>query len=152
MIRKIQIFLLLCVAALGTPSCLEKYPDNAIPTDESLRTVEDINQAVLGIYAGFKSNALYSGYLTLCPDIQADLVYAVEGYSNTYGDIWRWEILADNQQVEAVYSSLYTIIGRCNFVLDNADRVRAATTDDTMLDALDDLLGETYFARALAYS
>lgn len=152
MIRKIQIFLLLCVAALGTPSCLEKYPDNAIPTDESLRTVEDINQAVLGIYAGFKSNALYSGYLTLCPDIQADLVYAVEGYSNTYGDIWRWDILADNQQVEAVYSSLYTIIGRCNFVLDNADRVRAATTDDTMLDALDDLLGETYFARALAYS
>lgn len=152
MIRKIQTFLLLCVAALGASSCLEQYPDDAIPTDESLQTVEDINQAVLGIYAGFKSSALYSGYLTLCPDIQADLVYAVEGYSNTYGDIWRWEIKSDNPQVEAVYSSLYTIIGRCNFVLDNAERVRESTTDDSMLDGLDDLLGETYFARALAYS
>ncbi len=46
-------------------------------------------QALIGIYAQFKNSSLYSGYLTLLPDIQADQVYAVKGYTNVYGDVWR---------------------------------------------------------------
>lgn len=149
MIRKIQTIILLAVIALGSTSCLEKHPENAIPTNKALQTVDDVNQAILGIYAGFKSSALYSGVMTICPDIQADMVYAVEGNTNTYGDFWRWEVLSDSRDVLSVYGALYTIIGRCNFVLENVDRVRANTTDDK---ALDEMIGETYFARALAYS
>ena len=152
MIRNIKLILTLLLLAIGTSSCLEKYPETYIPTEKAINTVSDVNQAVLGIYAGFKSSALYSGHLTLAPDIQADLVYAVEGYTNTYGDFWRWEVLSDNKEIEAVYASLYTIIGRCNFVLDNVGRVRSNTTENDQLDELDELEGETHFARALAYS
>lgn len=152
MIRKIQLIILLAAMALGTTSCLEKYPENAIPTNKALKTVSDINQAVLGIYAGFKSPALYSGAMTLCPDIQADLVYGVEGNTNQYGDFWRWEVLADSKEVVGVYGGLYSIISLCNFVLENVDPVRANTVDDEQLNTLDELVGEIYFARALAYS
>lgn len=132
--------------------CLDKYPDNAILEGEAIQTVAEANQAVLGIYAGFKSSALYSGYLTLLPDIQSDLTYAVEGFSNTYSDIWRWNILATNREVEAVYGSLYSIIGRCNFFFESVAKMEGSLTDDKQIDELQGMKGEVYFFRALAYS
>ncbi len=143
----------LAAAALAFSSCLDKYPEGAIPSDEAVNTVEDVNQLVIGIYDAFKSSALYSGGLTLLPDIQTDLVYGVNGSSNTYGEIWRWkDIKATNTEIEAVYGALYDVIGRCNFLLDNVEKIRVGMTDDDALDRLDQYCGEAYFARALAYS
>lgn len=150
MIQKIRIFAALAAATLVLSSCLEKYPEDAIPEDKAIRTLMDANQAVLGIYSDFKSSALYSGYLTLLPDIQADLVYAVDGYTNTFGDIWRWEILSTNKEVEAVYGTLYKVIGDCNFFFDYVERLRATLTEDSDLETLHGLEGEVHFARALA--
>lgn len=80
---------LVAMLSLVFTGCLDKYPDNAIPDKEAIQSVSDANQAVIGIYASYKSSALYSGYLTLLPDIQADLVYAVEASATPtviYGD------------------------------------------------------------------
>ena len=152
MIRKIKLYIALVAVLLSASSCLDKYPQDAIPQDDAIKTVSDVRQALIGIYAQFKNSSLYSGYLTLLPDIQTDQVYAVKGYTNVYGDVWRNEILAINKQVEYVYGGLYAVIGRCNFVLDNMAAVEAATSDDEQLDKLDNYKGHIYFARALAYS
>lgn len=152
MIRKIKILAVLAIATISTTACLDKYPDDAIPTQQAMNNIDQADQVVLGIYSKFKSGALYSGYLTVCPDIQADLVYAVDGYSNTYGDFWRWEILATNSEVEAVYATLYSVIGSCNFFFDNVEKVRNTLSDDGQLDRLQAYEGEVHFARALAYS
>ncbi|MCF0198902.1 MAG: RagB/SusD family nutrient uptake outer membrane protein [Bacteroidaceae bacterium] len=133
-------------------SCLDKYPEDSIPAAEAIKTVDDANQAVIGIYSAFKSSALYSGALTLLPDLQCDFLYAVNGYSNTYGDIWRGELLATNAQITGVYASLYGIIGQCNFALEEMDKIKPTLKDDDQLDQLDELYGEAYFARALCYS
>jgi len=140
------------ILTLSMTSCLDKLPDDAIPENEAINTVSDANQAVIGIYAKFKSSALYSGYLTLLPDLQSDLVQAVEGYTNTYGDTWRWEVKATNDEVEAVYGELYGVIGRCNFLLENMDKVESNTYDETDLNKLVLYNGEAHFARALAYA
>lgn len=151
--KKNLLYTFLSALALSVSSCLDKYPENAILADDAITTIDEADQAVIGIYSSFLSGALYSGYLTLLPDIQTDLVYAVNGYTNTYGDIWRWnDILATNSQIESVYAALYTVIGRCNFLLDNAENMRKKMTDDDALDRLDVYCGEAYFARALAYS
>ena len=136
MIRKIKLYIALVAVLLSASSCLDKYPQDAIPQDDAIKTVSDVRQALIGIYAQFKNSSLYSGYLTLLPDIQTDQVYAVKGYTNVYGDVWRNEILAINKQVEYVYGGLYAVIGRCNFVLDNMAAVEAATSDDEQLDKL----------------
>lgn len=149
---RIKNYILMLAASLCVVSCLDKYPEDAVLENEAITTVDEADQAVMGIYSAFLSPALYSGYLTLLPDIQADFVYAVNGYTNTYGDVWRWEILATNSQVEAVYGALYDVIGRSNFLLDNAAKIRTTITDDDQLDRLDQFCGEAYFARALAYS
>ena len=117
-----------------------------------MKTFNDAEQTLTGIYTAYMSGALYSGYLTLCPDIQSDLVYAVQGNSNTYGTLWLWDIRSTNSEVEAVYAALYKVIGRCNFYLDQVEELRATLTDDDEIKYLDFYTGEVYCARALAYS
>ena len=138
--------------AVCMASCLEKIPGDFIPEGEGMKSLSDAEQTVTGIYAAYMSGALYSGYLTLCPDIQADLVYAVQGNSNQYGTLWRWDIRSTNSEVEAVYAALYRIIGRCNFYLDQVGELRDSMTDDVEIQMLDYFTGEVYCARALAYS
>lgn len=133
-------------------SCLNKYPNDAIPADKAINTLEDLDQAAIGLYDAFKSPALYSGYLTLLPDLQCDMAYAINGYTNTYGNIWRWDILATNSEITSTYAALYQVIARANFLLEYAPRVEATLTTDAELDDCKALTGEAYFARALAYS
>ena len=138
--------------AFGMTSCLEKIPGDYIPEAEGMRSLSDAEQTVTGIYSAYMSGSLYSGYLTLCPDIQADLAYAVQGNSNQYGTLWLWDIRSTNSEIEAVYASLYRIIGRCNFYLDQVETLRDSMTDDDEIQMLDYFTGEVYCARALAYS
>ena len=150
--KRFKLYVLIITMAFGASSCLDKYPEDSILANQAITTVDEADQAVIGIYSSFLSSALYSGYLTLLPDLQADLAYAINGYTNTHGDIWRWNILATNGEIEAVYASLYDVIGRCNFLLDNAENLKKTLSDDDLLDRLEQYCGEAYFARALAYS
>ena len=140
------------MAVISLNSCLEKNPGDYILIEDGMQSVSDAEQTVNGIYKALMSGALYSGYLTLCPDIQADLVYAVQGNSNNYGNIWKWDILSTNAEVEAVYAGLYTVIGRCNFFLDLVGGLKDSLVDDDLIEELDSYTGEVYCARALAYS
>ena len=141
------------VTLMGTTSsCLDKYPDNAIPQDKAINTLDEFDQAAIGLYSAFKSSALYSGYLTILPDIQCDLAYAVNGYTNTFGNIWRWDILSTNSEITAVYASLYDVIARANFMLEYAPRVELTLANDDEWDQYNQICGEAYFARAYAYS
>ena len=137
---------------LGLNSCLEKYPGDAILESDGMKTFNDAEQTLTGIYAAYMSGGLYSGYLTLLPDIQADLVHAVQGNSNTYGNHWLWDVRPTNSEIESVYGSLYRVIGLCNFYLNQVDDLRAGLTDDESITYLDWYTGEVYCARAMAYS
>lgn len=138
--------------AFSLSACLEKLPGDYILEEDSMKTFNDAEQTLTGIYSSFMSGALYSGYLTLCPDIQSDLVYAIDGYSNAFGNHWLWDIYSTNSEIESIYAALYMVIGRCNFYLDQVDEVRESLTDDTYIKTLDYYTGEVYCARALAYS
>lgn len=133
-------------------SCLDKEPADAIRTEEAMQTYAEAEQVLVGIYSDWKSSALYSGLLTLLPDLQCDLAYAINGNTNTYVDIWQWNILGTNRYVEAVYAALYGVIGDCNFFLDRLPSLRERIKDDTQLAILVDFEGEVLVSRALAYS
>ena len=142
----------MAVAVVVTTSCLEKYPGSAIRTEKAMNTYDDALQFNTGIYALLKSSSLYTGYLTLLPDIQADLVYAVDGYSNQMGSFWLWQLRSTTGESESVYAALYNVISNCNFFLENIDKVKNNTVDDKKLSDLDYFTGEAYAIRALAYS
>ena len=157
MMKKIYNDILIRMAAmlavvLSLNSCLEKNPGDFILEEEGMLTLADAEQTLTGIYSAYMSGGLYSGYLTLTPDIQSDLVYAVQGNSNAYGNIWQWDIRSTSPEIEGVYAALYRVIGRCNFYLDKVGALRESLTDDDEIKYLDYYTGEVYCARALAYS
>ena len=151
MLRYIKLCTAIAVL-FGATACLEKYPAQSIPEKEGMQNYNDAEQHLVGIYSSLKNSALYSGYLTLLPDIQSDLVYAVEGNSNTYGNHWLWTVRSTNAEILSVYGSLYGTIGDCNFFLDRIGDVMAKETNDERLDVLNAYTGEVYAIRALCYS
>ena len=138
--------------AFGLTSCLDKLPGDAILESEAMKTFSDAEQTVTGIYSAYMSGSLHSGHLALLPDIQADLVMAVQGNSNTYGPIWQWDIRPTSSEITSVYGSLYKVISRCNFYLDQVEKLRTSLIDDEEITYLDYYTGEVYCARAIAYS
>ena len=107
MIQKIKTYAVLTAAVFTLSSCLDKYPEDSIPSDAALTTVSEVNEAIIGIYASFMSSSLYSGNLTLLPDIQTDLVYGVNGNTGVYGDVWRWnDIISTNPEIESGLGAL----------------------------------------------
>ena len=148
----IKVYVLTALVAFSATSCLDKDPQSAIPQNDAMKTYEEAEQTLTGIYAYMKSAALWSGYLTLLPDIQCDMVYAVDGYTNTYGNIWQWDIRSTTSEVESVYAALYGVIANCNFFLERIDGVVAAQTDDERIDGLESYRGEVHAIRALCYS
>ena len=50
MIKKFKLYILLAAVAFSCTSCLDKMPEDAIPFDKSIQTVDDVNLAVIGIY------------------------------------------------------------------------------------------------------
>ena len=152
LIYNIKVGVVALVALLSATSCLDKYPGSAILEEQAMNTYEDAEQLVTGIYSMFKSGALHNGYLTILPDVQADMVYAIDGYSNQYGSFWLWQIRSTTSEVESVYAGLYSVISNCNFYLEKIDKVKAGVVDDAKLTSLDYYTGEVYTLRALAYS
>lgn len=151
-LHKLGLTIAAAAMLLLSPSCLKQEPESSIATGEAMKTADDAEQTLLGIYASLKSSSLFSGLLTQLPDLQADLVYAVDGYSNTYGSIWQWDIRSTTSETESVYAALYLTISRCNFYLDCIDAVVASLTDDETIDILESYTGEVYCIRALCYS
>lgn len=152
MLRNIKSLIAAILLVAGTSSCLDKLPESSIREDEAMQTFDDAEQILTGIYTGLMSSSLFSGTLTVMPDIQADLAYAVENFTNVYGPAWLWNLLSTDQDVESVYAALYGVISRCNFFLERVDAVKQQETDYENIDALDTYTGEVYTIRALCYS
>ena len=84
-----QRYIIALSVIISCQACLDKVPTDSIPMDEAITTAEDINQLMIGVYSSFKNPSLYTGALSVLPDLQTDLTYSVKENSNTYGDIWR---------------------------------------------------------------
>lgn len=152
--NKIKLYSLIALTVL-TSACsdfLTRYPDTAIPQDQAMQTLKDCDDVVLGIYSGFKNSGLYSGALTIAPDLQADYVYAVKGFTNTYGDFYRWDIRPNDSYVEGVYGGLYKIASRCNFFMDYKGGVEETLKSKSDWETYNKRLGEAHFARGLVYA
>mgnify|MGYP003376823753 CR=1 FL=1 len=83
LLRHIKLGLVALTALVGATSWLDKYPDSAIPEKDAMQTFADAEQHLIGIYGHLMNSALYSGYLTLLPDIQCDLAYAPTAISGS---------------------------------------------------------------------
>lgn len=150
--KRLIYFIALAGIILHT-SCqdfLDRNPFDSIPQPEAIQNLKDAEAAINGIYAVWNANGLYSGNLTLLPDIQSDMVYSVVGFTNKMGNVYSWNIIPTNDYTQDVYAHLYKVVSNCNFLFDNQEGV--ILKSDTEKARFDRILGEAYFSRAMAYT
>lgn len=146
------MLLLMLVTASSCKDFLTQMPDDAIPENAAMTNLEEATQVIYGVYSAFRNPALYSGGLTTVADLQADYVYAVEGYGNVYGDLFDWSFKADQSNITGTYSALYNVIHRTDYFFHYAPQVQATLKTEAEKLAFDKCLGDAYMARALCYS
>ena len=150
--KRLIYFITLAGIVLHT-SCqgfLDRNPFDAIPQPEAIQNLKDAEAAINGIYAVWNSSGLYSGNLTLVPDIQCDMVYSVVGFTNRMGNVYSWNIIPTNEYTQDVYAYLYKVVSNCNFLF--ASQANVTLKDDAEKARFERILGEAYFSRAMAYT
>lgn len=132
---------------LGFASCdMDKLPYNKVSDQEALQTVTDFKNMRVGLYSAMRS--ITSGGILTAIELQADNFNAVVGYSNTYGDMYRWQFTANTSTINTVYGNYQALIGRANYIITNqtqADSTQFELADQIMVKKI---IGEAYFMRA----
>jgi hypothetical protein len=137
---------LLLLSAVGCDNVLTTTPESNVPADQTIVDSKSALGALTGAYDGLQSLSYYGLDIQLLGDLPADNSTWVGTYQ-FLGDIENNQIAADNPEITDMWTAIYRQIDRDNVILARVPEV--ASIDD---DTRDEVMGEAYFLRALAYS
>lgn len=150
--NKFILTIALAATALVSSCDMDKEPYNALPDATALQTPTNFESARVGLYSAMKASTAGSFYNA--PEIQADCFNAVTGFSNTYGDMYRWDFDAQSSTFETIYGNLQALISRANFIIDSYDMVADINNknifDADGLKATKEVKGDAFWMRAYA--
>lgn len=150
--KKRLIYTIALAGTLLATSCqdfLDRKPFDSIPQSEAIRNLKDAEASINGVYAVWSSDGLYSGNLTLAPDLQCDFAYSIVGFTNKMGNLYNWNIIPTNEYTESTYAHLYKVISNVNLLLDSRPNIKIKESET---ERFNHILGEAYCSRALAYT
>ncbi|MBX3239912.1 MAG: RagB/SusD family nutrient uptake outer membrane protein [Chitinophagaceae bacterium] len=138
--KKIFAILLSCVFFLSCHKELEKFPLDAPSSATFLRTEAELRAALVGCFSPltlrFGENP-YVHVFDMFSDIAANRDVTPHAMWGT----------ATANYVNSIWNTMYNIISRCNFLLENIDRVETTNTQ-----FITQATGEVRFLRAYCYA
>ncbi|MEI3797250.1 Starch-binding associating with outer membrane [Chitinophaga ginsengisegetis] len=155
--KRFTCWMIAAVTLLGIQACNKDYLDKDPLTGPSdadyFKNQDELLLAVNGLYKGLnkpmdKENdpgQLDGLPLVLLLDATSDIGY--ERNNSDLQKIGTGNHDANNTVTQGVWSNYYKVIGRCNYILDNAEKVRAVTNPALYQRSM----GETRFVRAYMY-
>ena len=152
--KKISV-LLLSILTLGISmtSCdMDTKPADNIPADDYATTPKDFQDLRVTLYAPLRG--FFSGGIVSMPDVMADNFNAVDGFSNSWGDIYRWQFTSATGDFGGLWASAYSIIGHCNYIIDSSAKLteeHLKNFSDKDLGRMETVKGESFYIRALMY-
>src|SRR5690606_1010697 len=140
------ILLLLVVASCN--SFLEVEPKQSISDEATITNGASAETAVRGMYRALASGSYYGTTFQSIGYLSGDNIEWT-GSQAIAGQFVNHDVRADNASVAAVWSAIYTTINRANHII---EKVAALPLEPTFTQEIkNQLLGEAYFVRALAY-
>lgn len=126
-------------------SFLDLKPNEDLPIEDSIQSLNDLESAVIGIYDGLQSSNHYGRYFILVPDVMSDDVKqnASANRAKEYAEYGAFE---DHFLTRDMWTTIYRTILRTNVVI-NSELEVGATSQTTK----DNFLGEAYAIRALCH-
>ncbi len=139
-------FIIIAAALFGLTSCkksfLDLLPYNQIASDVAISNEADMQAALNGTYAQFRSVNLHGRTLPLIGDLMADNVYIATVNSNRYGGEFNYIFNNNFTQSLSTYTDAYVAILRANNVI-NSSLATSANVNQ--------MRGEAKTLRALMY-
>lgn len=133
-------FITISIFLLGCSKQLDKYPLDAPSTETFLKTEAELRAAIAGCFSPFSLRFGENPYV-IWFDMYSDIAANRDETPHSY---WGSPTAGN---VNAIWNTMYTVIARCNFVLDNIDRISGASEA-----VVNQSKGEAKFLRAYAYS
>ncbi len=147
----IKLFLCYIPALLAALSCnsfLEVEPQQSISDEATITNSTSAETAVRGMYRALAAENYYGTTFQSIGYLSGDNIEWT-GSRATAGQFVNHDVRADNESVAAVWSAIYNTINRANHII---DKVAVLPLEPTFTEEKkNQLLGEAYFVRALAY-
>lgn len=142
---KIIYTISICVGIMFLGSCskdfLDRKPYDSLPSGEAIKTPDDMQVALNGMYAGLRNVDLYGRTLPVIGDLLADNSYVSTKNSGRYIPFFDYSYTKGNGDISGIWNSAYDVILRANNII-NADITG---------DAVPNLKGQAKAIRALVY-
>ncbi|MDR3118644.1 MAG: RagB/SusD family nutrient uptake outer membrane protein [Mediterranea sp.] len=153
---KVLKHIFICGLCLFTASCgndwLNMEPSTSIKNEDGYQQIGDIEYALNGIYNIMQNAYAYSGRLVYYGDVTGDDMQAVSSTKRT-GSYYLFAYTKDNAP-STHWSYLYSIIGQCNYILADVDRLVDAEKNKESFDenkpVWDDWKGQALALRGMA--
>lgn len=135
--------------AIGLSACKKDYLDKVPlsgPSDQTFFANQDeLLLAVNGIYSALAFHPTDDMPFLMTIDAATDIGWD----RNTSGlqSLGKGNQDSNNDYARAYWTNFYKLIGRCNFILDNAEKARSTTSPEIYARSI----AEARFARAFAY-
>lgn len=124
---------------------LELSPSDALPLDQAINSLEDLEIALNGAYSQLQNSDYYGRYFVLVPDVMSDDVIQ-NASANRAKEYAEYGAPADHFIAREIWEEVYEAINRANTVINSDLKVPSAVEDDR-----NQLVGEAYAIRALAH-
>ena len=142
--KNIKTFLIAAAALMAFSACnLDKFPDNAINTEEAMESVADCEAFRNGLYSGTKG--IFTGAFVYVPDLQTDLYHAVKNFGNFSGSWYHYSVTASEGTASSAWFGLYSIIEGTQKLL------AAGTLSEAETKTVQLYYGEACYLRAHMY-
>ncbi len=142
--------LFLLIVGLGACDLLEnQQPQQSLPVEGGLDSVEELQSALTGAYEGLQelpdgdsfAQALFAS------DIMAEDAFWTGSFP-TYQAIAAQEMSAPNASIENQWNGAYEAINSANIILSSLDELESSDSNQA---AIDNIRGEALFIRAIEY-
>ena len=148
--KRFVSYIMTGLAVLSLTACkdfLEKAPVLSQSTELTLSSYTGLNKATVGAYGGFSSTGWYGGERVLESEMRSgNGIKHADHTSNRYMTNMNWNYTAD--ATSGMWGIGYTIIARCNNVIDNLE---GKETPSVTEQDLNNLKAECLFIRALSH-
>lgn len=143
--KRLKIFLLLAFITATGCDVLNHDPQTAISEDIAIRDQKSAEAALNGLYSQLQSTDYYGSNLQIISDVTSDISQSV-GTWDFYREMDTYVTSAGNLENRNLWSQLYSTVNHANNIIADVPKL-----DDVSQDVKDQILGEAYLIRGLAF-
>lgn len=146
-----KIFIALLMAGGLFASCdMDKKPYGSLDDQTAIQTLNDCKRFRNGLYSNMRS--ITSGGWINRQEIQMDIFLGILDNGNQVGTFANGLLLSSDQDIESMWSSIYSVINSANYIIEKMDQLSGNEGwSESQLLELNRYNGEAHLVRAYCY-